>query len=304
MTDTKTDPKPGYFNKMPLFKVVSGVKFTIGLQDSCVQTNEVSIRYFEDLAKKSGNTDEFIKRLCKKYSISLGIRDFEYFKTIQYKSYILQTYNLVEPYFRELNRSYRFYNNFKGDWKTKDGDKNLDPFNQLLINIDADNSKLIKSYPEYYLLNYYRLIRNSIVHLQEDAEEHKKTTKYFDDFIADKLDFFKENYEMDSPNKPESISFQDFMLYTRAIKYFSNILNDACFPTIESLVSLALKDEVLQENLLQNRRLNYEGALLKRVNSLRSFFHRHFNTSHKELRDEFCKAYLTSEGVDSIDVLK
>jgi hypothetical protein len=300
----QTNLKPGYFNKKPLLKVVSEVKSTIGLQDSCIQTNEVAIRYLESISSGSGDQSEFIKGLCKTYAVSAGIDDFEYFKTIQYKSYILQTYNLVEPFFKALNSSYRFYNNFTGNWKTRDGDKNLDPFNQLLENLTSTDSKAIKAYPEYYLLNYYRLVRNSIVHLQEDPEQHKQTQKYFEQHIADKMDFFRRNYELEAPNVPDSISFNDFMLYTRAIKYFSNILNDVCFPTVESLVYLAETDDILSKRLAQSNNIAREGTLLKRVNTLRRFFHGHFNTSHKELRDEFCKAFLSKEGIDYHDILK
>jgi len=303
MTEQKQNLKPGYFNQKPLIKAISDVKFSIGLQDSCIQTNQAAILFLEEQAKKSLDQEEFIKSLCAKFKISLGTRDLEYFKTIQYKSYILQTYNFVEPFFKELNAAYRHYNNFEGNWKIKDGDKSLDPFNQLIENLDTSLKNKIKSYPEYYLLDYYRLIRNSIVHLQEDEDQHKKTSKYFSEYLVDKLFHFKENYEMNAPNEPDKIIFDDFMLYTRAIKYFSNILNDICFPEVSTLVLVAKKDDELQKHLLQSRNLNYEGALLKRINVLRGFFHEQFNLSHKELRDEFCKAYLTSEGIDSSQYL-
>ena len=303
MTEEKQNLKPGYFNQKPLLKMVSDVKFSIGLQDSCIQTNQAAILFLEEQAKKSGDSEGFIKSLCVQFKISLGTRDLEYFKTIQYKSYILQTYNFVEPFFKDLNATYRFYNNFEGKWKTKDGDKNLDPFNQLLENIDPALRNKIKSYPEYFLLDYYRLVRNSVVHLQEDEDQHKKTSKYYSDNIESNLEHFKDNYELEAPNEPDKIGFADFMLYTRAIKYFSNILNDVCFPEVETFVIVAKRDEELQKQLLQSRNLNYEGALLKRINVLRGYFHKHFNLSHKELRDEFCKSYLTTENIDSSEYL-
>lgn len=303
MLEEKQNLKPGYFNQKPLLKAVSDLKFTIGLQDSCIQTNQAAILFFEDNANKSGDLDNFIRNLCLHYKISLGTRDLEYFKTIQYKSYILQTYNLLEPFFKEFNSSYRYYNNFDGNWKTKVADNNLDPFNQLLENIDTVKRKKIKSYPEYYLLDYYRLVRNSIVHLQEDENQHKKTSKYYSDNLSEIVQHFKNNYELEAPNEPDKIGFADFMLYTRSIKYFSNILNDVCFPSVSSFVIVAQNDVKLQKKLLQSRNLNYKGALLKRINVLRGYFHKHFNQSHKELRDEFCRAYLTTENVDYSEYL-
>lgn len=305
MRKAKKDIKPGYFNEKPIFRVVKSMKKAIGLQDSCLQTNEAAILYLEEKAKQSGDVEEFITGLCAKYSISLGIRDFDYFKNTLYQSYILQTYNLVEPFFKRINKTYRYYNDFTGDWKTKTNDgKSLDPFSQLLENMPIISAKKIKSYPEYRLLNYYRLVRNSIVHLQDDAEEHKKTNKFYDDNIMGDLEYFRENYQIEAPNAPENISFKDFMLYTRVLKYFSNIINDVCFPSIESLVVVALKDKDLEKKLAQTKGLKYEGALLKRINTVRGFFHAHFNPEFKELRDLFCKAYLDKEGIDYSVYLK
>jgi hypothetical protein len=303
MAREKENLKPGYFNQKPLVKPVSELKFSIGLQDSCIQTNQAAVLFLEEQGNLSGDPEDFIKSLCVKYKISIGTRDLDYFKTIQYKSYILQTYNFVEPFFKDLNAAYRYYNNFEGKWKTKNGDKNLDPFNQLLANIDSAMRKTIKSYPEYFLLDYYRLIRNSIVHLQENEDEHEKTSIYYCNYIVKNLRFFKSNYELEAPNEPDKIGFADFMLYTRAIKYFSNILNDACFPEIETLVIVAKKDERLQKKLLQTRKLDFKGALLKRINVLSGYFIKEFDNSHKDLRDQFCKSYLTSENIDSSEYL-
>lgn len=303
MNEQTNIPKPGYFNKKPLLPVISSLRLTVGLQDSCIQTNQASILFFEEQAASSDDKEKFIKDTCQKFRISLGTSDMDFFKKIQYKSYILQTYNLMEPFFKELNRTYRYYNNFKGDWKSKNGDKNLDPFNQLAENIGISKKAALKACPEYFLLDYYRLVRNSIVHLQESEDEHKKTLKYYNDHIKHHSPYFKENYEMSAPNEPDDISFQDFMLYTRAVKYYSNILNDICFPDADVFVSIAKADENLQKKLLQSRHLNYKGALLKRINVLRKYFHGHFNTSHKELRDDFCRLYLKSEGHDYSEYL-
>jgi len=299
MSQEKPTLKPGYFNKLPLLKAVANIKSTIGLQDSCIQTNQAAVLYLEKQAKLDANPEQFVKDVCGEFKISIGTSDLDYFKKIQFKSYILQTYNLVEPFFKQLNDNYRFYNNFSGAWKNKDkDDKPIDPFNQLLENTTSEKKRIIKSYPEYYLLDYYRLIRNSIVHLQEDENEHKKTTKYFKTNIEPRLAHFKLNYEIDAPNEPDNIYFYDFMLYTRAIKYFSNVLNDICFPDLETLVSVAKDDVILQKKLKESSVITSERILLKRISALRWFFHFHFNTAYKELRDDFCRAYLRNQGID------
>lgn len=294
----KAGKTPGYFNTKPLLKSIRNIRETLGHQDVCIQTNQVAILFLEEQAIASNNQEEFIKVFCRKYKISLGTGDFDFFKKVQYKSYILQTYNLVEPLFKGLITEYKYYNCFKGNWKTKDGANNLDPFNQLIINLNKEKSDIIKSYPEYYLLDYYRLIRNSIVHLQEDEDEHVKTLAFYKKYIKDKKDFFHSNYNLLAPNEPENISFKDFVLYTRVLKYFSNILNDVCFPELNTLSEALKTDTALKKSLAQSRNMNYEGALLKRINVLRGFFTTNFGTSNKVIRDDFCRNFLTNEGIN------
>jgi hypothetical protein len=81
-------PKPGYVRVQPEFKTIAGIKDTIGLQDSCIQTSEISVRFFEEEAGREGNIEEFVKAMGRKFKISVGTADLEYFKSIQYKSYI------------------------------------------------------------------------------------------------------------------------------------------------------------------------------------------------------------------------
>lgn len=286
----RSTAKPGYFNEKPLLRPILRLKTIIGLQDSCIQTSHAAVLYFEEQALSSGDADEFVKAVCKKHQISLGTSDLEYLKSVQNRSYILQTYNLLEPCFKELNFAYKYYNDFKNEWKKKSGDKNLDPFNQLLENLPSAKRKTIKSYPEYYLMDYYRLIRNSIVHLQDDEDEHKRTLKYFEANLADTLSHFKDNYNLQAPNKPDQISFDDFKLYTRAVKYFSNILNDICFPDLKTLGKVAKNDSKVQKQLENLKKSN--ASLIKRTKPLNTFFKNHFNHSHVEMRKAFCDDYL------------
>lgn len=294
----KETPKPGYTTDKPVIKAIKQIKKLVGIQDSCIQLNEAAILLFEEQALQNENPKVFINDICAKFKISRGIDDLDYLKKTNHKSYILQTYNLVEPSFKKLNKQYKYFNDFTDVWKVKDGKKSLDPFSQLVINLPTKSQTLIKEYPEYYLLNYYRLVRNSIVHLQDNNKEHSITKTYFEDFLKDKLDFFKENYELKAPNEPNNISFEDFMLYTRALKYFTNILNNICFPEIKSLVSAAKKDAELQKKLNVCQDIKNKGVLRSRINTLQSYFIGYFGTDSNGLGREFCREYFIDEGTD------
>lgn len=295
--------KPGYFNKKPLLKTITSLRDLIGLQDSCIQTTQVALLYFEEEGNKSGDMRDFVKQYCKKYHISLGTNDYSYLKSLQYKVYILQTYNLLEPLLKQLNKDYKKYNNFKGKWITEDSDKQkYDPFNQFVENQTGSGKRKLKEYPEYHLLNYYRLIRVSVSHLQVDPKENKATQTYYDKHIAKRKDYFTESYLTDAPNEPGNISFTDFTLYTRAIKYFSNILNDMCFPSIDNLVLYALDDEALEKKLKPFRENNYKGKNLKQgIKKLLSFYDAHFDSTAEENKVDFWKKYFDKKGVDYSD---
>ena len=294
----KTTLKPGYFSEKPTISSIADIKKLIGAQDACLQTNQAAVLYMIEQANTSDDNENFMNYLFSKYKISRGTNDLSYFKLTLYKSYILQTYNLVEPSFKKLNKQFKYYNDLESTWKTKDGDKNLDPLNQLVINLSREDREKLKSYPEYYLLDYYRLVRNSIVHLQEDDDEHKKTLQYYKNSLADKKDYFISTYELEAPNEPDSLSFSDFMLYTRALKYFSNILNNFCFPEMKTFAKAAFKNNELQSKLLAYKDLKSQGILLRRINTVRGHFQSHFNVHYKPLANAFTREFLALEETD------
>ena len=295
--------KPGYYNDKPLLPSITELRKVIGIQDSCIQTSQVSLLHLEDEANKSDDVDGFINGLFDKFKISKGTKDFELYKRNQYRIYILQTYNVIESSLKSLIADYRLYNNRTDGWKVKSDDKALDPLNQLIENLDPVRKSSIKKYPEYFLVNYYRLIRNSVVHLQNDEAEHTKTSKYYNENVGIHLRYFVESYSLEAPNSPAEISFDDFMLYTREIKYFGNLLNDECFPSESVLAIVSKRDEELQRKLKQTQQVSSDAVLLSRINTLRSYFHKNFGNSHKEIRDEFCRHYLTNEGTEFLRYL-
>lgn len=294
----KSTLKPGYFSDKPTISSISNIKKLIGAQDSCLQTNQVSILYLEEQANASENAEAFMHDLFSKYKISRGTNDLSYFKLTLYKSFILQTYNLVEPSFKKLNKQFKYYNNLEDGWKAKDGDKNLDPLNQLVNNLSREDREKFRSYPEYYLLDYYRLVRNSIVHLQEDDDEHKKTLQYYKANILEKKEYFITTYELNAPNEPNNLSFEDFMLYTRTLKYFSNVLNNFCFPEMKVFAKSAFKNKELQKALLPYKNIEDKSILLRRINTVRKHFQNHFNVHHKSFANEFTREFLQIEGTD------
>jgi len=132
-----------------------------------------------------------------------------------------------------------------------------------------------------------------VVHLQEDEKEHVKTTKYFSEFLVERLQHFKGCYKLDAPNVPDDINFDDFMIYTRALKYFSNIINDICFPELDKLVLFAKNDALLEKRMSLFKNLKEDVAIEKKTRLLKGFFQQHFSLTDEELVNEFCNLYFS-----------
>ncbi len=252
MEEIKTEPmrvqKPGYFIESPVFPSVNELKDILGLRDSTIQTNEIALQYFEEIgnAKEEG-INNFLKQMGDKYKISHGTNKFSFLKSTIHGSYIVQTYNIAESFFKSLIREYRYYKNISGDsWKTKnENGETIDVFNQLLYNLPNASRALVEEKPEYKLLDYYRLVRNANVHLHIDRD---KINGYYNKYVVPNKQYFQSNYSgiQNAPNSIYDINFEDFQLYTRALKYFSNHINNACDLQISEIAQKAAEDKDLQ----------------------------------------------------------
>jgi hypothetical protein len=93
------------------------------------------------------------------------------------------------------------------------------------------------------------LLRNGYVHREiKKSTSLKKTSEYFSKYIIELQYYFDQYYKnlpetgAPAPNNPESITFQDFILYSRALRGLANYLNELCAFTIEQAFELAEND--------------------------------------------------------------
>lgn len=93
------------------------------------------------------------------------------------------------------------------------------------------------------------MLRNGYVHREiKKSTSLKKTSEYFSKYIIELQYYFDQYYKnlpetgAPAPNNPESITFQDFILYSRALRGLANYLNELCAFTIEQAFELAEND--------------------------------------------------------------
>jgi len=293
----KKESTPGYYNQLPLFKIVRDLRKRLGSEDACIQTQEVALRYLEEQGNASGIA-EFLADLCVNYGISHGSIHFKQIKSKIHVSYIVQTYVIVEAFFKSLNEQYRYWNQLDDDkWTTQKSGSNLDPFGQLVTNLPAGKKKELTKLPEYLLIEYYRLIRNAATHLDFFEANTAKPDRYFNSTITPQLEVFKTNYNLEAPNRPGKINYNDFALYTRALKYYLNVVNDACFPEVRSIVEVAFKDDVLQKKLRNFKNGRNEKTNSKKARLLKAYFIGNFDHTKKSMYEQFCKEYVEKEEV-------
>lgn len=287
---------PGYFRNKPTFRSVHELRKYLGFQDACIQSNEIALRFFEENAQNHlKGVDSFVREMSDRYKISHGTNELKHLKKNMIESYIVQTYNNASLFFRYLISEYKELKeiNDKHWKKKKKNGENLDHFRQLYLNLPLKGRIIIHSAPERKIIDYYRLVRNSIVHINEKSR--KRLLLYFYKTREEHNEYFKKCYPcIEAPNSPNDLKFDDFILYTRSLKYYSNLINDACDLSIDDIAKKANKDINLQKKLKGFEDIKNEKVRGKRIGILKGYFKKRYGNK-KEHLDLFCNFFLPPE---------
>jgi hypothetical protein len=227
---------PGYSATRPLMPASKRFRRTFGLQCAILQTAEIALRYFEESGKrrKKGLSD-LLEQRARAAGLAIGLKSFQDARKHAAQWYIVETYQLCEAFLKELIREYRDYRHIDPNaWVTSDGKANLPPLQQLLVNLPSQDAEPLASVPEARLLEYYRLIRNWVVHSNEETQ--RAAGRAFETLKQHHLPHFQKCYSSSKgPNPPENISFDDFMLFSRMMIPFSYLISDACRLTAQDI---------------------------------------------------------------------
>jgi hypothetical protein len=226
---SKAVPEPGYITTKPLLAPIDSMFSDLGRQDACIQLQELSIRHLIDTVQGTGNpVGEFLKPLYASYGIPHGTYELDELKELVAKSYLVLTYSQLEKMLRGVIGHYKSANPaLVSTWVVKNfKDERYSALQELHANLPGAASKRLKDCPEFALLEYYRVVRVANSHVKDatlsraDTEFTRLTTKQRDHYAS--------CYSLAAPNSPSQISFEDFRLFTRAIKYFARLINEEC----------------------------------------------------------------------------
>lgn len=286
--------KPNYQLERPAFSAITKLWSNLQEQDSCLQTNQIAIEYLqENIELTNVNENIFVNALAKKYRISSGSTSWDENKIRISKSYIVQTYNIVEDFCKELIDEIKFYKNIKENkWvnKVKEGSsyKNIDYFNQINLNLNEMDRAEIINKPEYHLIDYYRKLRNNFVHSQ--GKKSKKLDLFYEKRVLPKLDYFAGYYKfiegkIPAPNPPDRITYRDFILYSRAIRYFSYHISNLWKLNGKEIYTKHKDDPFFKESLatiFHQKGINQEKRVKRIELKIESFLKGRFRVSTPE----------------------
>ncbi len=86
----------------------------------------------------------------------------------------------------------------------------------------------------YHLFDYYRLMRNAFVHT---ATDRKKLVTHFKD-VASYKKMVTSKFHLDAPNRFDLLSFDDYLLFTRLVKYIATDICRIAEPSDADLLKL------------------------------------------------------------------
>lgn len=225
----KPVPLPGYTTTKRKLPAIQLMFQELGAQDACIQLQELCITYMENSAAATkAPLGDFLKLLYAGNDIPHGTYSFAELKELSAKSYLIVTYALLEKTLIGIISDTKATRPaLAATWKSKTpSGGGLPPLLELTQNIPAADRAILEAAPEFRLIEYYRTVRVANSHIKGSTAAN--VISAFASLSAGDLQHFSRCYGLRAPNPPSDISFEDFKLFTRAIKYYSNLINEAC----------------------------------------------------------------------------
>lgn len=217
-------------------------KYT-GVQTAIMGINEAAACEFIRNAEASGNADAYISKKCYENNIFVTKSYVPAFRDRRYRYYVAQTYEVVELFYRDFRSEFEEFNG-RDCWeqqtiekRKKEGDDSR--LLEILRNVPRGNT--LKPHPYFAVVEYYRVMRNCIVHAASKKESHKKLHKKLPK-LRSKLGKLYGNetgkhYAFDAPNSIDELKLDDIRLYSRCIQRLARMISQLAAPDEQSMVN-------------------------------------------------------------------
>lgn len=191
----------------------------LGDYDTLAEYTMCALLDFEKYRDKSIPFSDYITIKAKEHQINLrGGVTLGNYKTALIKSFIVNSHAILSDYIKHYRGDIRDL--FTREFKLSDDDK----VSELTRLLRALSSIGIKSQFPIWLLpvmDYYRMVRNSVAHNERDKDACEKAYEKVDRPAID-TDYWV--FKGKAPNPADSITMEDFYFYSACIKHVANYL--------------------------------------------------------------------------------
>ena len=191
----------------------------LGEYDTLAEYTMCALLDFEKYCDKALPFSEYVTIKAKEHHINLrgGVMLGNY-KTALCKSFIVNSHAILSDFIRHYRDDIR--NLIKSDFKLSDDDK-ISELNRLLNSL-AD-IEIKPQFPSWLIpvMEYYRMVRNSVAHNERDEAACHKAYNNID---RNALDNSYWVFRGKVPNEAYAITMDDFYFYSACIKHVDNYL--------------------------------------------------------------------------------
>lgn len=277
----KVTPPPGYQARLPLLPPVRSLKRDLGVVDASSQVAQLAFDSLRERVEAAPDPRALLEELAAKYNLPPGTDQLDVVERQLAMSHVFHAHAVIDQFLKQVIHWLKYFRPELRTWKKKkrSTDTNdADALEQLAINLKGNRPSPLRQAPEFELLHYFRHIRHYAGHQSSVALGQAETAHHQLDSA-----FFTQNYGH-APNLPSALVFADFLVYTRATKYFAQLLNDACECNLDRIVRAMADDADLRSRVASHVR---GGALNKARLIVRQVYRERHGGGQRTLYEQF-----------------
>ena len=186
----------------------------LGETDAMVELTELAARSFLVAARDSGNMSEFLAKETARHGIHVNLSEVDSLSSHLVRTYIVLVASAVERFLKDLREEHSAL--YRKVW-TGDANKK-DRLEVVFENLagSKDNAEKRIGADVISRFQYYRLLRNWIIHEQEsNLREPQEKFDSIAPLSAANVNLYN---LLKAPNPPTSLVFDDFIFFSRLTK--------------------------------------------------------------------------------------
>jgi len=203
------------------FRAFRSLKAELGELDCYSECIEIAVRQLVDNALKSGSPVTHIQELSRKFGVRVDDIDVASLSVHVCQLYLVTVHQQFERFLADLSNEYGtaklWSKTSKESWLTS-----------VLRNIgpDVDTAKSRVGELPVLIVEYYRGVRNKFAHHDFDAARFSRTLPRIR--MATPASKYA---KLSAPNTYNEVTFDDFILFSRAVKDSAVGISKLCQPT-------------------------------------------------------------------------